>query len=157
MIISSNKSSLIKAKKSDPFKIEALLVKSPSAFQANNRELSSLTNKGRIKQIIKSFLSEQRLEKERPDKNSTLSAANGSSVSSPNKTFEHCPLLPPKLGMETSCFCCLPLFLAHFEHTFRTLSSATLRLLDLLGNLRFFDRFRVSDEGVHSSRIEILK
>lgn len=97
MIISSNKSSLIKAKKSDPFKIEALLVKSPSAFQANNRELNSLTNKGRIKQIIKSFLSEQRLEKEKQDKNSTL--FGGSSPSSSNQTLEHCPLLPPNLGM----------------------------------------------------------
>lgn len=133
MIISSNKSSLIKAKKTDPFKIEALLVKSPSAFQANNRELSSLTNKGRIKQIIKSFLSERRLEKERqPDKNSTLSTA----VSSPNKTFEHCPLLPPNLGMEIVFVICL-CFCIDFEHFWNTLehfhhcfSCLVLRFLD---------------------------
>lgn len=123
MIISSNKSSLIKAKKSDPFKIEALLVKSPSAFQTNNRELNSLTNKGRIKQIIKSVLSERRLQKEKLDKNSTLSAAtNGNTVSSSNKTFEHCPLLPPNLG--TLCFS----FSLFLESTFIVLNASFSQL-----------------------------
>lgn len=107
MIISSNKSSLIKAKKTDPFKIEALLTKSPSAFQANSREMNSLTNKGRIRQIIINFLSEhQNSEKEKQEKNSTLS----NNVLS-NQTFEDCPLLLPKLGKniigDSSLFFCL--------------------------------------------------
>lgn len=100
MIISSNRSSLFKAKKNDPFKIEALLSKSPSAFQTNNREMNSLTNKGRIKQIIKTFLSEQRLQKEEL-KNLTLflnDTSHNSNSPKLNQTFEHCPLLPPNLG-----------------------------------------------------------
>lgn len=110
MIISSNKSSLLKAKKSDPFKIEALLSQSPSAFQTNNREMNELTNKGRIKQIIKHFLSEQRLEKVKLENNLTLFSSNdtsqkhqiGSNLS--NQTFEHCPLSPPNLGKIISLF-----------------------------------------------------
>lgn len=111
MIISSNRTNLLKAKKS-AFKIEALLSQSPSAFQINNREMNELTNKGRIKQIIKNFFAEQHLERlKQQNLNSTLAFIHLNDTSQEllnlshlsNQTFEHCPLSPPNLSEFSFC------------------------------------------------------